>query len=286
MEETPLKEQYLKNKRDEMIDALNVTYVAFTRAVDELCVNCCSSASSESLRSYLMTIFEQASPSFCDSLAERYSGVTGELFVPLNNIVDNVLEIGEPTTAQIKEEKVVLPVDRIIEKEPEEYYTKYRSDIWEKARLDDEFYNDTQEQGVFLHKVMDQVRRRDDLLLALKRQGYRENISQEGLDEIYKKLSDAINDKRADIWFDGFKRVITERPIGMGNGYKTTRPDRVVWTSQGTVDVVDYKFGKVDKENHFKQVRDYMEILKNMGEDNVRGFVWYVLDGDIQEVNK
>ena len=133
---------------------------------------------------------------------------------------------------------------------------------------------------------MDQVRRRDDLLLALKRQGYRENISQEGLDEIYKKLSDAINDKRADIWFDGFKRVITERPIGMGNGYKTTRPDRVVWTSQGTVDVVDYKFGKVDKENHFKQVRDYMEILKNMGEENVRGFVWYVLDGDIQEVNK
>ena len=284
MEETPLKDQYLENKKNEMIDALNVTYVAFTRAVDELCVNCCSSATAESLRSYLTTVFETASPSFCDSLSERYSSEVGELFVPLNNGTESILEIGQPTVAQIKEKKEVLPVDRVIEKNPEEYYTKYRSDIWEKARLDEEFFNDTQEQGVFLHKVLEQVQHRDDLMLALKRQGYRENISQEKFDEIYEKLSNAINDSRVEMWFEGFKRVLTERPIGNGDDCLTTRPDRVVWTSQGTVDVVDYKFGKADNDKYFKQVQGYMNALREMGEKNVRGFVWYVLDGDIQEV--
>ena len=121
-------------------------------------------------------------------------------------------------------------------------------------------------------------------MLALKRQGYRENISQEKFDEIYEKLSNAINDSRVEMWFEGFKRVLTERPIGNGDDCLTTRPDRVVWTSQGTVDVVDYKFGKADNDKYFKQVQGYMNALREMGEKNVRGFVWYVLDGDIQEV--
>ena len=51
------------------------------------------------------------------------------------------------------------------------------------------------------------------------------------------------------------------------------RPDRVVWTSEDTIDVIDYKFGEEEPEKYFSQVRGYMRLLKKAyRSDRVREF--------------
>ena len=52
------------------------------------------------------------------------------------------------------------------------------------------------------------------------------------------------------------------------------RPDRVITDGKETI-VIDYKFGKPLNE-HKKQVNQYMQLLKQMGHKNVKGYLWYV----------
>ena len=60
------------------------------------------------------------------------------------------------------------------------------------------------------------------------------------------------------------------------------RPDRVMMSEKETI-VVDYKFGK-PKAEYIDQVKEYMDLLQKMGHNNVKGYVWYVLQNTYEEV--
>lgn len=60
------------------------------------------------------------------------------------------------------------------------------------------------------------------------------------------------------------------------------RPDRVVTDGHETI-VIDFKFGKPRNE-HKKQVRQYMELLTDMGYKSVKGRIWYVFQNEIVEI--
>ena len=47
--------------------------------------------------------------------------------------------------------------------------------------------------------------------------------------------------------------------------------------------VVDFKFGKPDADYH-RQVREYMQLLRDMGHQQVKGYLWYVYSNQIEEV--
>ena len=91
-------------------------------------------------------------------------------------------------------------------------------------------------------------------------------------------------------WFDEGKRIYGEQSIISEEG-KNFRPDRIVLPAEGEdgVEVVDYKFGeykkdsKSDKKYH-EQVRNYMNLLQEMGYSNVKGFLWYVLEDEVVPV--
>ena len=165
------------------------------------------------------------------------------------------------------------------------YVTAYRDDMWNLTRVDDlEPLDQARERGVFLHNILGSVRRVKDLRLAVNRWGYRAKLTQSELDEAFSYLHKAITDEAVLQWFEGFEKVVAERPIVLKNKEAVYRPDRVVWTAEGTVDVIDYKFGKEHKAQYEKQVKNYMNLLSSMGYDNVRGFLWYVDNNKIVEV--
>jgi predicted RecB family nuclease len=60
------------------------------------------------------------------------------------------------------------------------------------------------------------------------------------------------------------------------------RPDRVM-TDGKTVIVVDFKFGSPKPEYH-EQVREYANLLADMGYNDIRGYLWYVYSNKIEEV--
>lgn len=286
---TQFEDQYLMAHNEELVDTINVTYVAFTRAVDELCVTCVIPGSDKNncIGAAVYEAFAVANDEFCGSLTERHRDAKGQLFVALDGVDENnLLEIGKPTTNEKEEvEKVVQPYEKVGVVKAAPYKTAYRDDMWNLTRVDDiEPIDQARERGIFLHNVLGSVRRIKDLRLAVNRWGYRVRLSKEEKDEAYSYLYNAISNENVSKWFEGFDKVVAERPITLQHKEAVYRPDRVVWTAEGTVDVIDYKFGKEHKSQYEKQVKNYMNLLSEMGNDNVRGFLWYVDENKIVEV--
>ena len=84
-------------------------------------------------------------------------------------------------------------------------------------------------------------------------------------------------------WFSPEVRVRSEASILVPGGDEY-RPDRVVLFPDGSVAVVDYKFGKPEEKYKF-QVRRYVSLYKKMGYQKVEGYIWYLEDNLIIFVN-
>ena len=74
---------------------------------------------------------------------------------------------------------------------------------------------------------------------------------------------------------------MNEVDIPFGKGL-SKRPDRVMITE--TVVVVDYKFGEHADQRYHSQVRNYLKLIRQMGYDEVEGFLWYVELNKIEAV--
>jgi RecB family endonuclease NucS len=55
---------------------------------------------------------------------------------------------------------------------------------------------------------------------------------------------------------------------------------------QGNATVVDYKFGKADRNSEYKkQVKRYVDMLQQTGNfRSVKGYIWYVNHSTVPEV--
>ena len=111
-------------------------------------------------------------------------------------------------------------------------------------------------------------------------------MSPDVIEKRYRQLKEAIEYPPVRRWFNDFKRVLSERDLWDLKGREHYRPDRVVWTADGHIDVVDFKFG--DKENYERyrrQVQGYVDRLRRAGFEKVRGYLWYPLDCFIYTVD-
>lgn len=135
------------------------------------------------------------------------------------------------------------------------------------------------DRGTFLHSVLASVRHRRDLPAAIRRAAYRRHLSEADEAECRALLTRALDNPRVRHWFEGFTRVVNERPASVPGAVK--RPDRVVWHPDGSVSVIDYKFGHHRPRRYFEQVRDYVGLLSGRVGGQVRGYLWYPLSSEI-----
>ncbi|MDE6402383.1 MAG: PD-(D/E)XK nuclease family protein, partial [Muribaculaceae bacterium] len=263
------------------IDELNVNYVAFTRPTRELIVNC--SAPKEGTFSKLVdNAFKTLDDARLDTLG--IADKSRRWVMPLvGRYADNILTIGEPTTpVKAKGSKASRPTLEL------KRYTTAPDMKRMTARTQPDaiepFDPDSlRHLGNFLHAVMSLVMTPGDLDSAMKRQIYRYRMREPLASQLRQRLQSALANPEAARWFDGFTRVITERPIS--NDGRDTRIDRVVWLPDGTVEVVDYKF--VDKlpdtlddsdthRKYTRQVRGYCNSIHGNTGATVRGYIWYI----------
>lgn len=290
---TQFEEQYRKNRDAEIVDVLNMTYVAFTRAVDELSVSYAYSDKSNSKSDtdqnakkkvgyYLDKSFQEATKEYCEGLLARLPDIAREcdIYTDLNIHNDNgTLVIGHPTTrerAEKRESKDFMPP----------YFSFDGKNVWEMARIEDiSEPNEARERGIFLHNVMSRIRTPKDIEIAVRRQAYRQYLPETKIQETITYIEKIIADERTYRWFNDFKRVLCERPILCGSD-KEMRPDRVVWTADGNVEVIDYKFGEEHPDDYAEQVSKYMTALSDAGYQNVKGYLWYPNTSTIIEIKQ
>lgn len=142
--------------------------------------------------------------------------------------------------------------------------------------------------GNVLHHLFSTIHTVDDIDRVLKdfeNDGilYDGIITRERLLDMVRKR---LQDKRVQEWFSPRWTIFNECSIiyidQETDKIVERRPDRVI-TDGNEMTVIDFKFGKQHDE-YDAQVRDYMNLLSSMGHHHIKGYLWYVYTNQIKEV--
>lgn len=272
--------EFKKIARSNIMDSLNKTYVACTRAQYELIIY---TENNKELGLQLSQFLET-----CRNNADIAPTPTE------NCDPDVVYELGKPMLRSdipaLNSDDNALP-DNVESRIMPPYSVVSDVDRWKLTSPDIiiDVRGTTRWVGEMLHKVMERVRTPKNLKKAFGRALHRGMITEEEHDEYLALLSKRLADPRVADWFANDNRLMLERSVTIGgNGQK--RPDRVVMKPNGEIIIVDYKFGDRSDDNDTKykrQVAGYKRaVCDALGcrPDCVSGYVWYIHSGDILAV--
>lgn len=270
--------EFKKIARSNIMDSLNKTYVACTRAQYELIIY---TENNKELGLQLSQFLET-----CRNNNNDISPTPTENCDP-----DVVYELGKPMLRSdipaLNSDDNALP-DNVESRIMPPYSVVSDVDRWKLTSPDIiiDVRGTTRWVGEMLHKVMERVRTPKNLKKAFGRALHRGMITEEEHDEYLALLSKRLADPRVADWFANDNRLMLERSVTIGgNGQK--RPDRVVMKPNGEIIIVDYKFGDRSDDNDTKykrQVAGYKRaVCDALGcrPGCVSGYVWYIHSGDI-----
>jgi ATP-dependent exoDNAse (exonuclease V) beta subunit len=286
LSETIYSENYEQEHMQNIVDNLNLLYVAFTRAGSNLYVFAKKNAK-ENDRS---AIINQVT----DSIAQLLNAEIDEI----DNAI--IMRYGEPLIIEKskKESKNVFMQPVKSEKldiasfhNPAHFKQSNDSKDFISKEIEDDEQKERKSYirlGCVLHKLFSTINSVDDLpaaLLSLENEGvlYDENITPQSLQNMLNKRFD--NPQVKD-WFSNRWTLFNECSIlrydSMLGEVVERRPDRVMSDGKKMI-VVDFKFGKPNEKYH-DQVHEYMQLLADMGHKNIEGYLWYVYSNKIVKV--
>lgn len=283
---TVYEKEYVRERLQNCVDNLNLLYVAFTRASRNLFV--IGKYNATNSRSELI---QECLPQVADVLGDA------RLCQPDSPDEPMTFEYG---TLSLGVKKKSGHTDNMFLEEPETegiVIETYRNTTeFRQSNRSKEFTETTNAEnekdnyikmGCILHKVFSSIATTADIgqvLAQLRADGILptdSNKSQTIIDMLHKRLTDS----KVKDWFSGKWTLFNECSILSmdGNGQlMERRPDRVM-TDGKRVIVVDFKFG-TPREEHHRQVGEYMELISSMGYADVKGYLWYVYNNRIEEV--
>ncbi len=133
------------------------------------------------------------------------------------------------------------------------------------------------ERGKLLHHLFELIRHREDIEKAVQTLVNEALLPASEKDQYLAFAREALAQEQVQDWYSGSYELYTECSILFKDEegrLQERRPDRVVM-KQGKVTVIDFKFGQ-QKPAHLKQVGEYVALLQRMGFAQVEGYLWYV----------
>lgn len=278
-----MKEEHLQKR----VDAINMLYVAFTRATCNLLVwgitNKKFSANGNSVAGDLLFVALQEDNK--NQEEEYFTWEDGQPYVPYSPKEKKT----EPCRNRLnpEEEKRSIP---IVSFPPRIDFQQSSQSQQFLQNLEDE--SDTQsylELGKILHYVLSKIRNMDDMPRILKQCQIQGLINDEKTrDNILQRIQYGMQNPTIQDWFSPEKQIYNECSITYMDpetGQPTVkRPDRVVMTEDKVI-VIDFKFGRPLPEYN-EQVTCYMHLMQNMyPKKEVEGWLWYVYSGQVCPIN-
>lgn len=275
MNQSIFHDAYLKERLELWVDNLNILYVAFTRARANLIVM----GSQEDKYFTVSTLMQE-------SLHALDSGYTPEMRFEQGNLCPSMDKdrnstnrlLLSPTRKSVTFKSLAQPL---------EFKQSNRSAAFIRGDEEPDLQQGYLMQGSLLHRIFSEVQTQEDvepLLRQMEMEGlFNELMSAK---KIRRTIDFALNHPIGNKWFTSEWELFNEcNIIFRRDGQAVSRrPDRVmVNRTSGEVVVVDFKFGKPDAK-YEEQVREYMQLLQEMGYKHVRGYLWYVYKGEIRPV--
>lgn len=292
MSESYFSDSYKEERLQLWVDNLNLLYVAFTRACKNLIVWCKDENkdtvsklikdSIGSLKEIKITCNnssadEEEEEENDDPVIYEYGEICTEEDNKKSDSTNRLISVPEAVNVKVE------PLETEIEfKQSNRSADFIRGDEDEEENMRSQYIK----QGQLLHTLFASIEKRDDLQAAIERLCFEGIIeSAEKADEIYRIAEKALNQKEVSDWYSGEWTLYNECAIiykDEDGKMQNRRPDRVMVKGNEVV-VVDFKFGK-KKPEYTSQVKEYMSLLSDMGYDNIKGYIWYVYSGELENV--
>ena len=312
LEDTIHRDTYLKYLHNYMTDKVNMAYVAYTRAIDELYIySPCklkddgSSTDSNRIGFFLWKCGAEADDIIAD-LKKSYPDTAD--WIPLANEItvdienrswsfgeklnhDEILE-GRKKKEDTSEDKTISDyrcgtiIPSLIYKDPNaQDQDPLPTDLKDEETEDVQETEELRLYGELMHSIMEHINTTDDIQRALLRAKSSGQIDRQQMGMMKKQLTDAFESVSSYGWFDKRNKVINERGIVIGR--KVRRPDRIVIQPDGSAIVVDYKFGEHRNDKaYIRQVKRYASALIQTGlAKKCEAYIWYVSLGEVVIVN-
>ena len=295
MAESYFSDSYREERLQLWVDNLNLLYVAFTRACKNLIVWCKDEQKdtvSKLLRESIDCMKEIKMTCNMPELDEEDEENKEENDEPIVYEYGEICISGEKKKSDSTNRLVAIPdaVNVKIESLETEIDFKQsnrsadfiRGDEDEEENLRSQYIR----QGQLLHTLFASIDTKEDLPSAIERLLFEGVIeSAEKAEEIRKVAERALNLDEVKDWYSGEWTLYNECSIIYNDEQgkmQTRRPDRVMMKENKVV-VVDFKFGK-KKPEYSTQVREYMSLLSEMGYTDIKGYIWYVYSGELENV--
>lgn len=287
------KEEHFQN----VIDNLNLLYVAFTRAGKNLFISG-KNINDSNRRSYMLWHClevlgkELKNAEYVEEDKQEQQG--GD--EPITFSFGTLIPAAEYDKTESQEKTMLNPFTIVPQAKELDIETFNSAVSFRQSNKSDAFIHGQEvskrqrymQVGSVLHNIFSSIKTFADIephLQALEAEGiiYNDDVSSK---ELRQQITSAINNEQVKEWFSQEWKVYNECAILQYD--KTTdscfeqRPDRVIM-KEGKVVVIDYKFGSPRGEYH-EQVQRYMQLLKKMGYCNISGYLWYVMRGEVVEV--
>ena len=296
--EDDYKEEHFQN----IVDNLNLLYVAFTRASKNLFVfglrqgkttlDNIAKGTPPGNRSYAIELaLRQVSEQLQGSLLSFPDDIGSEIHFEYGTLAPETHEKEHAVADNpflIKPDKHIVSIATY----PQAATFKQSNKSIEFVKGEDVDPSDRTRYikiGNVLHQLFSTIYTTADIparLNELEQQGiiYNDEITSA---QLRTRIEDAITNPQVQEWFSKRWQLYNECTIleynKDTNEVEEHRPDRVMTDGKEIV-VVDFKFGK-EREEYKKQVQQYMEILIRMGHKKVSGYLWYVVKNNVVEVN-
>lgn len=296
--EDDYKEEHFQN----IVDNLNLLYVAFTRASKNLFVfglrqgkttlDNIAKGTPPGNRSYAIELaLKQVSEQLQGSLLSFPDDIGSEIHFEYGTLAPETHEKEHAVADNpflIKPDKHIVSIATY----PQAATFKQSNKSIEFVKGEDVDPSDRTRYikiGNVLHQLFSTIYTTADIptrLNELEQQGiiYNDEITSA---QLRTRIEDAITNPQVQEWFSKRWQLYNECTIleynKDTNEMEEHRPDRVMTDGKEFV-VVDFKFGK-EREEYKKQVQQYMEILIRMGHKKVSGYLWYVVKNNVVEVN-
>lgn len=255
-------DSYAEERKLQLVDNMNIFYVALTRAVKSLHI--IAASPSKTLRSRLS-----------GGKKPDYSRISDFLFAFAG--ANDDCSFGRPYDFSMMKRSNAGDLSDF----PASYPSiAINGRLSPSAEAFDFFGDDGQTelspriQGIVLHDILSRVDSAEDVEQAVAEavmSGRMDGKSSESAAELLKSRVAAHPE-----WFPGRgSKVYRERSIIDGDGSEH-RPDRVVFTPDGVL-IIDFKFGR-EEPAHSSQVQGYASLYSELGFRVKAGIVWYVVD--------
>lgn len=277
------REEHLQN----VMDNLNLLYVAFTRASNNLFIQ--GQCGNQNQRSYLI---EQCMATVAEKLEGQGATMEGvacgkdkEFIFKFGTIAFPIEKKRETANRFLQQpSSLTIPIENF----------KSRATFRQSNKSEEFVHGESTDNKTFiqlgslLHGIFSTIRTKADIMPMLARLKMEGVLDNEAITEpqLAKMLHKALDTPLVSDWFSDRWTLFNECNILYhdpdSGEIRNARPDRVMIDGQQVI-VVDFKFA-APKPQHRHQVRQYMALLHAMDYQNIKGYLWYVFANNIEEV--